>query len=352
MIELQATITVRELAERARDAAVALRSATPDQKTHAIQAMARGLIRHADRILAANARDIAAAKTAGMGSAKTDRLTLTEARLRDMAAGLEAVAALPDPVGKTFGSAVMESGIHVERVRVPLGVILFIYEARPNTTADAAAICLKASNAIILRGGREAKESNSAIVSVLSEGLTSEGLPADAIQTVPFYDHESVNEMLGMNGLIDLVIPRGGETLIRAVAQHSTIPVLKHFKGTCYVYVDADADLDMAEEIVFNSKVQRPAVCNASEHLLVHEAVAERFLPRMAKRLSMVELRGDDATRQILPTINAATEEDWSEEYLDLIMGVKVVSGVDEAIRHINTYSSNHTDTIVTADET
>lgn len=350
MIELQATITVRELAERARDAAVALRSATPEQKTRAIQAMARGLLRHADRILEANARDVAAAKAAGMGSAKTDRLTLTEARIRDMAAGLEAVAALPDPIGQRFASVDMPSGIHVERVRVPLGVILFIYEARPNTTADAAAICLKASNAIILRGGREAKESNSAIVAVLAEGLTSEGLPADAIQTVPVYDHESVNELLGMNGLIDLVIPRGGETLIRAVAQHSTIPVLKHFKGTCYVYVDAAADLDMAEEIVFNSKVQRPAVCNASEHLLVHEAVAERFLPRMAKRLSMVELRGDEATRQILPSIRAATEEDWSEEYLDLIMGVKVVSGVDEAIRHINTYSSNHTDTIVTAD--
>jgi glutamate-5-semialdehyde dehydrogenase len=350
MIELQATITVRELAERARDAAIALRSATPEQKTGAIQAMARGLVASADRILDANARDVAAAKAAGMGSAKTDRLTLTEARLKDMAAGLEAVAALRDPVGQRFSSTEMPSGIHVERVRVPLGVILFIYEARPNTTADAAAICLKASNAIILRGGREAKESNSAIVSVLAEALTSEGLPADAIQTVPFYDHESVNEMLGMSGLIDLVIPRGGETLIRAVAQHSTIPVLKHFKGTCYVYVDADADLDMAEEIVFNSKVQRPAVCNASEHLLVHEAVAEQFLPRMAKRLSMVELRGDDASRQILPSIRAATEEDWSEEYLDLIMGVKVVSGVDEAIRHINTYSSNHTDTIVTAD--
>jgi glutamate-5-semialdehyde dehydrogenase len=189
MIELHASLSVRELAERARDAAVALRSATPEQKTRAIQAMARGLLVHAERILEANGRDIAAAKAAGMGSAKTDRLTLTEARLRDMAAGLDAVAALPDPVGQRFASAVMESGIHVERVRVPLGVILFIYEARPNTTADAAAICLKASNAIILRGGREAKESNAALVAVLSEGLTSAGLPADAIQTVTFYDH-------------------------------------------------------------------------------------------------------------------------------------------------------------------
>ena len=351
MIELQATITTRQLAERARDAAVALRGCTPEQKTRAIQAMARGLIQNADRILAANARDVAAARANGMGNAKADRLTLAEARLKDMAAGLDAVATLPDPIGKTFSSATVESGMQVERVRVPLGVILFIYEARPNTTADAAAICLKASNAIILRGGSEAKESNGAIVSVLSEALTSEGLPADAIQTVPFYDHASVNELLGMNDLIDLVIPRGGETLIRTVAQHSTIPVLKHYKGVCYVYVDASADLDMAEEIVFNSKVQRPAVCNASEHLLVHEAVAAQFLPRMAARLNMVELRGDDASRQIIPTMQPATEADWSEEYLDLIMGVKVVSDVDEAISHINRYSSHHTDTIVSSDE-
>lgn len=351
MIELQATITTRQLAERARNAAVALRSCTPEQKTRAIQAMARGLIEQQARILEANARDVAAAKANGMGSAKVDRLTLTEARLRDMAAGLESVAALPDPIGKTFSEATVESGLHVERVRVPLGVILFIYEARPNTTADAAAICLKASNAIILRGGSEAKESNGAIVAVLSEGLTSEGLPADAIQTVPFYDHASVNELLGMSDLIDLVIPRGGEALIRTVAQHSTIPVLKHYKGVCYVYVDETADLDMAEEIVFNSKVQRPAVCNASEHLLVHQSVAAKFLPRVAQRLNMVELRGDDASRQVIPTMHAATEADWSEEYLDLIMGVKVVSGVGEAIDHINRYSSHHTDTIVSGDE-
>jgi glutamate-5-semialdehyde dehydrogenase len=351
MIELATSTSIRELAERARDAGVALRSCTAEQKTRAIQAMARGLLANADRILEANAQDIEAAKAAGMGSAKVDRLTLTEARLRDMAAGLDTVAQLPDPIGQTFSSAVVESGMHVERIRVPLGVILFIYEARPNTTADAAAICLKASNAIILRGGSEAKASNAAIVAVLSEGLTSEGLPADAVQTVPRYDHESVNELLGMNGLIDLVIPRGGEALIRTVAKHSTIPVLKHYKGTCYVYVDAAADLDMAEEIVFNSKVQRPAVCNASEHLLVHERVASDFLPRMAERLHMVELRGDEVSRQIVPTMRSATEQDWSEEYLDLIMGVKVVSGVDEAIRHINTYSSNHTDTIVTGDE-
>lgn len=351
MIEAAPTLTTRALAERARAAAVALRSCTAEQKTRAIQAMARGLLEQRDRILAANARDLAAATAAGMGKAKLDRLTLTEARLREMAQGLETVAGLDDPIGEVIDRRVMPNGLQVQRVRVPLGVILFIYESRPNVTADAAAICLKASNAVILRGGSEAKESSAAIVAVLSEALTSEGLPGDAIQTVPTYDHASVNELLGMAGLIDLVIPRGGEALIRAVAEHSRIPVLKHFKGNCHVYVDATADLDMAEEIMFNAKVQRPSVCNAAEKLLVHEQIAEAFLPRVARRLSMVELRGDEAARRILPGIAAATEQDWSEEYLDYILGVKVVSGVDEAIQHINTYGSAHTDAIVAQDE-
>ena len=351
MIETTRRTSMRELAERARQAAIGLRTATPDQKTRAIQAMARSLLEQAGRILEANARDVAAAKAAGLGSAKVDRLTLNEARLRDMARGLEEVAELPDPIGRVFDDRVVESGMRVQRVRVPLGVVLFIYESRPNVTSDAASICLKASDAIILRGGSEAKESNAAIVAVLSEALVSEGLPADAIQTVPSYDHESVNELLGMQGLIDLVIPRGGESLIRAVSQHSKIPVLKHFLGNCHVYVDAAADLDLAEAIVENAKVQRPAVCNAAEKLLVHERVAAELLPRVARRLSQVELRGDEATRRILPNARPASEQDWTEEYLDLIMSVKVVSGLDEAIRHINTYSSAHTDAIVTTDE-
>jgi glutamate-5-semialdehyde dehydrogenase len=313
--------------------------------------MARGLLEHQTRILEANARDVAAATANGLGSAKVDRLTLNLARLRDMAQGLEDVAAIADPVGQVFDDSVAASGMRVQRVRVPLGVILFIYESRPNVTSDAASLCLRAGNAVILRGGSEAKESNAAIVAVLSKALVAEGLPADAIQTVPSYDHESVNELLGMEGLIDLVIPRGGEALIRAVAKHSKIPVLKHFLGNCHVYVDADADLAMAEEIVHNSKVQRPAVCNAAEKLLVHEAVAAELLPRIAERMANVELRGDDATRRILPSAHPATEQDWYEEYLDLVMGVKIVSGLDEAIRHINTYSSAHTDTIVTQDE-
>jgi glutamate-5-semialdehyde dehydrogenase len=351
MIEAAERTSMRELAERARAAAVALRTASAEQKTRAILAMARGIREQGGRILEANARDVAAATAAGLGSAKVDRLTLNEKRLGEMAQGLEGVAGLPDPVGRVFDDRVVASGMRVQRVRVPLGVVLFIYESRPNVTSDAASICLKASNAVILRGGSEAKESNAAIVAVLSEALAGEGLPADAIQTVPSYDHASVNELLGMAGLIDLVIPRGGEGLIRAVAEHSKIPVLKHCLGNCHVYVDAAADLAMAEEIVYNSKVQRPAVCNAAEKLLVHEKIAPDFLPRIAERMSNVELRGDEASRRIIPTIRPATEQDWYEEYLDFIMGVKLVSGVDEAIRHINTYSSAHTDTIVTSDE-
>jgi glutamate-5-semialdehyde dehydrogenase len=350
MIEVPASTSMRELAERARQAAVGLRTATADQKTRAIQAMAAGLSAQADRILAANERDVAAASAAGLGAARVDRLRLNQARLTEMARGLEEVAQIPDPVGQVFDRRVVASGMQVQRQRVPLGVVLFIYESRPNVTSDAAAICLKASNAVILRGGSEARESNAAIVAVLSEALASQGLPADAIQTVPRYDHESVNELLGLEGLIDLVIPRGGEALIRAVAQHSKIPVLKHYLGNCHVYVDAAADLAMAEAIVENAKVQRPAVCNAAEKLLVHQAVAAAFLPRIARRLSQVELRGDEAARRLLPGLRPATEQDWYEEYLDLVLAVKVVASLDEAIAHVNTYSSAHTDTIVTAD--
>src|SRR5688572_12437997 len=336
MIDLAERTRMRILAERARAAAVALRTATAEQKTRAIQRMARGLVEQESRLLEANARDLETAASAGLGSAKLDRLTLNPARLREMARGVEEVARLPDPVGQVFDDRVVDSGMRVQRVRVPLGVVLLIYESRPNVTSDAAAICLKASNAVILRGGSEAKESNAAIVAALAEALAGEGLPPDAVQTVPTYDHESVNELLAMNGLVDLVIPRGGESLIRAVAQHSTIPVLKHFLGNCHVYVDAAADLAMAEEIVVNSKVQRPAVCNAAEKLLVDARVASEFLPRIAERLSSVELRADPAARQIVPTMRPAIEQDWHEEYLDLIMAVKVVAGVGEAIDHIN----------------
>jgi glutamate-5-semialdehyde dehydrogenase len=340
---------MKELAQNARHAAVKLRSATSEQKTKAIAAMAEGLRSNKRKILEANARDLMAAKA--LPGPKVDRLTLNDKRVEDMAQGVEAVASLADPVGRVVDERKVPSGMTVKRIRVPLGVILMIYEARPNVTAEAAAICLKASNAVILRGGSEARESNAAIVSVLSETLFRSGLPATAIQTVPKYDHESVNELLGMEGLIDLVIPRGGEELIRAVAKNSRIPVLKHYKGNCHVYVDASADLAMAEEIVANAKMQRPATCNAAEKLLVHEKVAATFLPRIARRMDKVELRGDDKARTILPSIKAAEEKDWFEEYLDTIMSIRVVASLEEAIRHVNTYGSAHTDAIVTRDE-
>jgi glutamate-5-semialdehyde dehydrogenase len=345
----QSGAAVRELAERAKGAAAELRRAGADLKKNVIRSMADRLLGAAPRLLQANRKDLEAARS--LGAPKLDRLALSDERIEEMARGLRAVAELPDPVGRVVEERIVASGMRVRRVRVPLGVILMIYEARPNVTAEAGAICLKASNAAILRGGSEARESNAAIVSVLAEALSAGGLPAAAIQTVPRADHESVNELLGLEGLIDLVIPRGGEELIRAVAKHSRIPVLKHFKGNCHVYVDAAADLAMAEEIAANAKTQRPATCNAMEHLLVHEKVAAEFLPRLASRLKGVELRGDERARAILPSIRPATERDWSEEYLDLILGIRIVGGVEEAIRHVNSYGSSHTDAIVTRDE-
>jgi glutamate-5-semialdehyde dehydrogenase len=351
MIETAPQTQMRELAERARAASVGLRTASAEQKTRAIRAMARGLLAQRERLLEANARDVAAAEANGLGSAKTDRLRLNESRLAEMARALDEVAALPDPVGMVIDDRVVGSGMRVQRVRVPLGVVLFIYESRPNVTSDAASICLKASDAVILRGGSEARESNAAIVAVLQEALVGEGLPADAIQTVPTTDRAAVNELLGLSDLIDLVIPRGGESLIRTVAEHSRIPVLKHFVGNCHVYVDAAADLDMAERIVVNAKVQRPSVCNAAETVLVHQAVAAELLPRLARAMPQVELRGDAASRRILPELAPAAESDWYEEYLDLVLAVKVVAGLDEAIEHVSRYGSAHSDAIVTDDE-
>lgn len=340
---------MKALAQNARQAAIALRTAKPEAKTRAILAMAEGLRASRGRILQANARDLASAKE--LSAPRRDRLALDDRRIEEMARGIEGVAKLPDPIGRIVDERTVASGMIVKRVRVPLGVILMIYESRPNVTAEAAAICLKASNAAILRGGSEAKESNGAIVSILSEALARCGLPAAAVQAVPRADHASVNELLGLEGLIDLVIPRGGEELIRAVAEHSRIPVLKHYKGNCHVYVDAAADLAMAEEIVANAKMQRPATCNAAEKLVVHEKIAAAFLPKIAARMKGVELRGDDRARRILPSIKPATDADWAEEYLDLIMSVRVVDSLEEAIRHINTRGSAHTDAIVTRDE-
>jgi glutamate-5-semialdehyde dehydrogenase len=281
-----------------------------------------------------------------------DRLQLSPQRIEAMAVGLEAVAALPDPVGQIIEGSVRPNGLEVRKVRVPLGVIFFIYESRPNVTADAAALAMKSGNAILLRGGKEALTSNLAIFRILSESFRQAGLPEHAVQLIQRTERAIVTELLHLPQYVDLVIPRGGESLIRTVTQEAQMPVLKHYKGNCHVYVDAAADLEMAERIVVNAKCQRPGVCNAAESLLVHVAVAESFLPRIGRVLQErgVELRGCPQTRQYLPHIRPATEEDFAAEYLDLILSVKVVQDLDEAIAHIQRYGSAHTDAIITRD--
>ncbi len=339
-------------ARRAWEAAAALRRAMPDIKNSAIRAMgARLRSRQAD-ILEANKQDVAEARKEGLGEAKLDRLRLDARRVEEMIRGLEVVATLPDPVGKVVDDRTVPSGVRVRRVRVPLGVILMIFEARPNVTAEAAALCVRSSNAVLLRGGREAARSNRMIGACLQGAMSQEGLPADAVQMVEG-DHEGVDELLRLDRYISVVIPRGGEGLIRSVAEKSRIPVIKHYKGNCHVYVDAEANEAMAASVVFNAKVQRPATCNAAEKLLIHEKVAPHLLPIIARRLrdARVELRGDPAACGIVPGMKPASDADWTEEYLDLVMAVKVVKDVDEAIRHINAYGSAHTDAILTQNE-
>jgi len=339
---------MRLLAERSRDAARALAKLETKTKNAALIAMADGLERNAEKIEAANAKDVAAGKAAGLSSAVLDRLLVDDKRVREMAEGVREVAALDDPVGKTISEWTRPNGIRIQKVRVPLGVILIIYESRPNVTADAACLCFKTGNAVILRGGSEAIRSNLAI----AEAMNAPGIPPNSITVVPTTDRTAVDELLQLDEYINLCIPRGGEGLIRAVAEKSRIPVIKHYKGVCHVYVDGEADLDMAERIVINAKCQRPAVCNAMETLLVDARVADSFLPRIGKALveRKVELRGDDRTRRLLPNAKAAVENDWYAEYLDLILAVRVVNGVGEAIDHITKYGSAHSDAIVTRD--
>ncbi len=299
---------------------------------------------------AANALDLAAADSFGLSPAQIDRLRLSSKTIDGMATALEEVAALPEPIGEIMESTIRPNGLEVQKVRVPLGVVFFIYESRPNVTADAAAICVKSGNAVILRGGKEAAHSNQAIAQLLSEAAAECGLPADAVQLVSTIDREAVGHLLALPEYIDLAIPRGGESLIRRVAAEARMPVIKHFTGNCHVYVDETADLEMAERITVNAKCQRMGVCNAAESLIVHAAVAERFLPRVGQSLSQhgIELRGDALARRFIPAAKPATEEDWSAEYLGPIMSVKVVASLDEAVRHINRYSSQHTEAIVT----
>jgi glutamate-5-semialdehyde dehydrogenase len=301
----------------------------------------------------ANAQDLEAATKAGMSGAFLDRLTLSSKTIQAMARGLREVAQLPDPVGEVAKSWERPNGLRVSKVRIPLGVIAIIYESRPNVTADATALCLKSGNAVVLRGGSEAVHSNQAIVTLLRKACEATQVPADAVQTLPTTDREALEILLGLEDEIDLVIPRGGEDLIRFVARNSRVPVIKHSKGVCHVYVDADADLEMAWRVCLNAKVQRPGVCNAMETLLVHRDVALGFLPRMAELFQEqgVELRGCAKTKAILPRIKEAQEEDWATEYLDLILSVRVVENLQQAIEHIRKYGSQHTESIITRDQ-
>ncbi|HUJ08451.1 MAG TPA: glutamate-5-semialdehyde dehydrogenase [Verrucomicrobiae bacterium] len=340
---------MRLLAEHSRDAARALARLDTESKNAVLLEMANGIEQRAAQIKAANAKDIETGQAAGLSAAVLDRLSLDDKRIREMANGIRKVAELPDPIGKTISEWTRPNGIRIQKVRVPLGVILIIYESRPNVTADAACLCFKTGNAVILRGGSEAIHSNLAI----AEAMNVAGLPPNSIVVVPTTDRSAIDELLKLDEYINLCIPRGGEGLIRAVAEKSRIPVIKHYKGVCHVYVDRDADLEMAEKIVLNAKCQRPAVCNAIETLLVDEKIARRFLPRIARALAdrKVELRGDDRTRQVVEGVRPATEDDWYAEYLDLIIAVRVVNGVNEAIEHITKYGSAHSDAIVTRSE-
>jgi glutamate-5-semialdehyde dehydrogenase len=342
----------RTLAEKARHAADSLAIAQTSAKNAWLDACARRLLSEAEAVLAANARDLQAAPEYGLNPAAIDRLTLTPARIRAAATGLQQIAALPDPVGEVRAGGVRPNGLQVLKVGVPLGVILFLYESRPNVTVDAAGLCVKSGNAVILRGGKEAMHSNQALYRILASELPQHGLPAEAVQLLPTTDRAAVGHLLRMPELIDLAIPRGGESLIRRVVAEARMPVLKHYLGNCHVYVDAAADPAMAERIVINAKCQRPGVCNAAESLLVHTAVAETFLPRIgtALRARGVELRACPASRPYLPDSIPATEIDYATEYNDLILSIKVVQSLDEAIVHINRYGSKHTDAIITQD--
>jgi len=342
----------RDIATRARRAAIDLAAVPAAKKAACLRAAAARIRADVDAILAANALDLAAAPGFGLAAAAIDRLTLDKKRVAGIAAGVEAVADLPDPVGEVLEETTRPNGLVVRKIRVPLGVVFFIYESRPNVTADAAAVALAAGNAIILRGGKEAAHSSARIVESMRAAIAASGLPADCVQLVDTPDREAVGEFLKMDDLIDIVIPRGGETLIRRVCSEARMPVLKHFTGNCHVYVDKAADLAMAKAITVNAKCQRMGVCNAAESLLVHKDVAGRFLPDVAAALGdyKVEIVGDEAARRLVPTAGAATEADWATEYLGPKISVAVVDSVDAAIDHINRYGSRHTDSIVTAD--
>jgi len=341
------------LADNAVRASRALARLTSRKKNSILEAMAEELDQRRAAIKDANQQDMEAGRQAGLSQALLDRLLLNDSRIDAMIKGIRDIIVLKDPVGEKISRWTRPNGLEIHKVRVPIGVIAIIYESRPNVTCDSSVLCFKTSNAVIMRGGKEAMHSNAAIATALQEGGAKKGLPENAIQLVATTDRDAIRELVQMVGKIDLAIPRGGEGLINAVTEHARIPVIKHYKGVCHVYVDESADLNMALEIAENAKCQRPGVCNAMETLLVHESVAGEFLPRMTDRLGAkgVEFRGDEKSRALVPSMKPATEDDWYAEYLDLILAVRVVSNLDEAIAHIDTYGSHHSDSIVAENE-
>lgn len=334
----------------AKDAAMALAGISAQTKIDALEAIAQALIEHTDEILAANAKDIAAAQDNGISKAMTDRLRLTKERIEGMAEGVRQVNALSDPIGEVVKMWKRPNGLLIGQKRVPMGVIAIIFEARPNVTVDAAALCLKTSNACILRGGKEAINSNVTLMKIMQDAAYAAGIPEGTLNIVEDTSRETATELMRMNGYVDMLIPRGGKGLIKSVVENATVPVVETAAGNCHVYVDGDADLDMALKIVLNAKVQRPSVCNAVETLLVDKKIADKFIPLVfdALKEKNVEIRADKASKAIYSDVNDADEEDYYTEYNDYIMAVKIVDGVDEAIKHINKYNTKHSEAIVT----
>ncbi len=344
---------VRKIAEKAKAASSVLAQLSVSDKNNALLAMAGAILTHQDAIIKANNKDLAQAKKEKYPAALVERLILDQKRIIAMAEGLKDTAGLRDPIGEILDTTERPNGLLIKKIRVPIGVVGIIYESRPNVTADCIALCLKSGNAVILKGGKEAIHSNEVIFKICRNALKDTAVPTDAIQMVGSDDRKAVNELLKLDDLVDLIVPRGGEGLIRFVAENSSIPVIKHFKGVCHIYVSDQADLAMAEEVCFNAKVQRPGTCNAMEKMLVHQSVADEFLRKMLHRFTDagVEIRGDAKIRKFSKKVKAASKDDWTTEYLDLILTVKIVDSLDEAIDHINTFGSHHSDAIITKNE-
>jgi glutamate-5-semialdehyde dehydrogenase len=342
--------SIEEQAHSVKAASRVMYTCSPAAKNRLLRTIAARLRASAPEIITSNTEDLAHARAGGLSPVLLDRLTLDEKRIAQMIRGVRDVVALPDPVGQVLGEVKRPNGLRISKMRVPLGAIGIIYEARPNVTVDAAVLCLKAGNAVLLRGGSEAIRTNTTLVRILRQALEDVGLPSGCVGFIETTEREAVLTMLAQDRYLDVIIPRGSQQLIRFIQEHSAVPVIAHGEGNCHVYVDRTADPDTATEIVFNAKVQRPSVCNAAEKLLVHKAIAKRFLPCVAARLreAGVEIRGDAATASIIPDVVPAVEGDWDTEYLDLVIAVKIVDGLDEAIAHINTRGSHHSDAIVT----